>query len=78
MIDKFFINKGICKWARTLKLKDLIDKIEQSLYGEEFSLFIGAGLSRDSGYYDWKGLLIEPAYDLGLNDEKEQQDLVFK
>lgn len=35
------------------------------------ALFIGAGMSRDSGYVNWKGLLRECAIELGLDVDQE-------
>jgi hypothetical protein len=42
-----------------------------ALRNEEASAFVGAGLSRDAGYVDWKGLLKEFADDLKLDLEIE-------
>ena len=39
------------------------------------ALFIGAGMSRKRGYVDWKGLLQGFAAELGLDIDREEQDL---
>lgn len=55
--------------------KDLIKEIEKSIQGDELGAFIGAGLSIPAGFCSWKELLKEPAGEIGLNVEKEN-DLV--
>lgn len=53
----------------------LLEELEKALMIDEFSVFVGAGLSKGVGHYDWKGLLKKPAEDLNLDIEKES-DLV--
>ncbi|KNG79096.1 SIR2 family protein [Mycoplasma sp. HU2014] len=55
--------------------KYLINKLEKSIKCEELAAFIGAGISVDSGFVMWSDLLKEPASDIGLNIEKEN-DLI--
>lgn len=55
--------------------KELIDELEKALNISEFSVFIGAGLSKGAGYFDWKGLLKAPAMKLNL-DVNGEHDLV--
>lgn len=50
---------------------DLLRDFGAALRNEEASAFVGAGLSRDAGYVDWKGLLREFAEDLDLDLEIE-------
>lgn len=47
----------------------------KSIRRGEAAIFAGAGLSRPSGYVDWKGLLKPLAEDIGLDVEKEH-DLI--
>src|SRR5699024_5794510 len=54
---------------------DLLDELEKAISINEFSVFIGAGLSKGAGYFDWKGLLKAPAMKLDL-DVDEEHDLV--
>lgn len=53
----------------------LIREFTRELHNRNAAVFIGAGLSKDSGYVDWKGLLKDVIIDLGLNPDKEH-DLV--
>lgn len=55
--------------------KDLIKAIEKAIQSEELGAFIGAGLSIPAGFCSWKELLREPAEEIGLDVEKEN-DLV--
>ena len=55
--------------------RDLINAIEKAVRCEELGAFIGAGLSIPAGFCSWKELLREPAEEIGLNVEKEN-DLV--
>lgn len=52
-----------------------IREYTRELHNKNASVFAGAGLSMDSGYVDWKGLLREFIEDLNLNPETET-DLV--
>ena len=55
--------------------KDLIREIEKAIRSDELGAFIGAGLSIPAGFCSWKELLREPAGEIGLDVEKEN-DLV--
>lgn len=55
--------------------KDLIREIEKAIRSDELGTFIGAGLSIPAGFCSWKELLREPAEEIGLDVEKEN-DLV--
>ena len=46
----------------------------EALQDGSAALFVGAGLSIDAGYLDWRGLLHQVADDLGL-DVQEETDL---
>jgi len=52
-----------------------IREYTRELHNKNAAVFAGAGLSMDSGYVDWKGLLRDIIQDLGLNPDKEH-DLV--
>lgn len=52
-----------------------LDVFEKALDNGNAALFAGAGLSRASGFVDWKGLLRGIAHDLGL-DVDQESDLV--
>lgn len=54
---------------------DLIREIEKAIKSDELGAFIGAGLSIPAGFCSWKELLKEPAKEIGLDVEKEN-DLV--
>jgi len=53
----------------------LIREFTRELHNRNAAVFAGAGLSKDSGYVDWKGLLKDIIIDLGLNPDKED-DLI--
>ncbi|MGL5440744.1 MAG: SIR2 family protein [Filifactoraceae bacterium] len=55
--------------------KDLIREIEKAIKSDELGAFIGAGLSIPAGFCSWKELLRDPAEEIGLDVEKEN-DLV--
>ena len=52
-----------------------IREYTRELHNRNAAVFGGAGLSMDSGYVDWKGLLRDIIQDLGLDPDKEH-DLV--
>lgn len=54
---------------------DLIKEIEKAIKSDELGAFIGAGLSIPAGFCSWKELLREPAEEIGLDVEIEN-DLV--
>lgn len=49
----------------------LLRDFTRELHNKNAAVFVGAGLSRSSGYVDWKGLLEEPIRDLGLDPDQE-------
>ncbi len=51
--------------------ESFLDVFEKALDNGNAALFAGAGLSRSSGFVDWKGLLRGIAHDLGLNVDLE-------
>jgi Sir2- and TIR-associating SLOG family/SIR2-like domain len=52
-----------------------IQEYTRELHEKNAAVFAGAGLSMESGYVDWRGLLREIIQDLGLDPDKEH-DLV--
>jgi len=60
-----------CDCSKEEFVRDFSKAIRQS----SASLFIGSGLSRPAGYYDWRGMLKEAAEDIGLNVDRED-DLI--
>ena len=50
---------------------ELIRKYVKAIHEGNAAVFAGAGLSRASGYVDWKGLLRPLANDIGLDVDKE-------
>lgn len=54
---------------------DLIREIEKAIKSDELGAFIGAGLSIPAGFCSWKELLKDPAKEIGLDVEKEN-DLI--
>jgi len=55
--------------------RQLVREYVSAIHDGEAALFVGAGLSRASGFVDWKGLLRGCAEEVGLDLEREQ-DLV--
>src|SRR3954454_3093848 len=55
--------------------KQLVGDYLAAIRNSNAALFVGAGLSRESGYVDWKGLLRGCAEELGLDLDREY-DLV--
>ncbi|SFG69461.1 SIR2-like domain-containing protein [Desulfotomaculum arcticum] len=55
--------------------EQMIKKYVEVLRCGRAALFLGAGLSKPVGFFDWKELLREPAKELGLNVDKEH-DLI--
>lgn len=54
-----------------MELDNFIDEYVKSIEAENAAVFAGAGLSIPSGFCDWKNLLREPAKEIGLNIDKE-------
>ncbi len=59
----------------TVNKENLVRNFVSSMEEGDAALFIGAGMSRPSGYVDWKGLLRECARELNLDLDREH-DLV--
>jgi len=59
----------------TVSREDLIKRFVTSMEDDDAALFIGAGMSRTSGYVNWKELLRECARELNLDLDREH-DLV--
>jgi hypothetical protein len=55
--------------------RQLVREYVSAIHDGEAALFVGAGLSRASGFVDWKGLLRGCAEEVGLDLDREQ-DLV--
>ena len=60
-----------------IEKKRLISDFSKSLELNNAALFIGAGLSVSSGYFDWSNILKRPAKQLELDVEKEKHDLTL-
>lgn len=58
-----------------MKLNDFINEYANSLKNGEAGLFVGAGLSFDSGMPSWKELLRKPAKSIGMDVDREE-DLI--
>ena len=52
-------------------LQEFYDAYTAALLEGTAAVFVGAGMSRSSGYVDWHGLLRDIAMDLGLDIDKE-------
>ena len=61
--------------SEAITASTFIREYTRELHNKNATIFAGAGLSMDSGYVDWPGLLRELIQDLGLDPEKEH-DLV--
>ena len=61
--------------SEAITASTFIREYTRELHNKNAAIFAGAGLSMDSGYVDWPGLLRELIQDLGLDPEKEH-DLV--
>ena len=55
----------------SVKKEELIRKYVNAIREGNAAIFAGAGLSRPSGYVDWKGLLRPLASDIDLDVDKE-------
>lgn len=57
--------------------KDIfIKEYAEKLKSEKASLFIGSGISRKSGYANWKDILRDCAEEINLNVDEEENDLI--
>ncbi len=68
-------NCGVGGRLVTSDHREFLRDYTQALRDDAAALFVGAGVSRASGYVDWKQLLRDIAEDLGLDVDKET-DLV--
>src|SRR4051794_31978241 len=66
---------GGAEGAVTITRKQLVTGYVEAIGNSDAALFVGAGLSREGGYVDWKGLLRGCAEELGLDLDREY-DLV--
>ncbi len=58
-----------------IAFKEFLREYAKQIQRGSAAVFVGAGLSRPSGFVDWKGLLKDVANDIGLNVDSET-DLV--
>lgn len=56
----------------TIDRQQLLAKLSQALNGNELSVFVGAGISKGAGYFDWKELLKKEAKNIKLDIDKER------
>lgn len=56
--------------AKVLK-EEMLRHYTAEIQSGDAALFVGAGMSRESGFVDWKGLMREVAVELGLDVERE-------
>ena len=56
----------------SVKKTELIRKYVKAIQEGNAAVFAGAGLSRPSGFVDWKGLLRPLAEDIDLDVDKEK------
>lgn len=56
----------------TIDRQQILAKLSQALNSGELSVFVGAGISKGAGYFDWKELLKEEAKNIKLDIEKER------
>ena len=56
--------------------KQLIKELVNELSAKNLAIFAGAGLSVSAGFVDWKALLCDLADEMGLNIDKEENDLI--
>jgi len=64
-------------WQPTSEQRAFIRKFGEKVLNGEGGLFIGAGVSREAGFVDWKGLLRDAADELDLNIDKEHDLLAL-
>lgn len=60
----------------TLEIEQFIREYTKSIISGDAAVFIGSGLSRDAGYLGWADLLKDKASEIGLDVEKEKDDLI--
>ena len=71
------LNGGPAAWVPTKDQQLFVRKFGEKVLNEEAGLFIGAGVSREAGFVDWKGLLREVAEELELDIDKEHDLLAI-
>lgn len=64
-------------WQPSKEQRHFIRKFGDKVLNKEAGLFIGAGVSRDAGFVDWKGLLRDVADELDLDIDKEHDLLAL-
>jgi hypothetical protein len=57
--------------SSTIDKKALLAAFQREMDSDSVALFFGAGMSRPSGFVDWKALMQEVAEDLGLDINRE-------
>lgn len=68
---------GIPAWQPNKAQFGFIRKFGDKVLNDEAGLFIGAGVSREAGFVDWKGLLRDTADELDLDIDKEHDLLAL-
>ena len=64
-------------WVPTKEQQLFVRKFGERVLNQEAGLFIGAGVSRDAGFVNWKELLSEVAQELDLDIDKEHDLLAI-
>ncbi|MDR1697887.1 MAG: SIR2 family protein [Erysipelotrichaceae bacterium] len=59
-----------------MEIKKFINEYSENIKNDKAAIFIGSGISVNSGFVSWKDLLRNVASDIGLNIEKETHDLI--
>jgi hypothetical protein len=68
--------KGEIKINISQEGRKLIRDFSEAIKNDNAAIFIGAGLSREAGYLGWSEFLKTKATDIGLDVEKEKNDLI--
>jgi hypothetical protein len=71
------LNGNVVTWEPSRDQRRFIRAFGDKVLNQEAGLFIGAGVSRDAGFVDWKGLLAEAADELDLDITKEHDLLAL-
>ena len=71
------MSDGLHAWQPSKEHLTFVRRFGEKVLNGEAGLFIGAGVSRQAGYIDWKGLLRETAHELDLDIEKEHDLLAL-
>lgn len=64
-------------WQPSKDQLGFVRRFGERVLNDEAGLFIGAGVSRQAGFIDWKGLLRETAHELDLDIDKEHDLLAL-